>query len=160
MNFPSLPAQTIATALVFFGCERITVVVEILPATPIAEPIAKTKTPETLRLGSAVDDFEREPSENNYTSVKRALAGLDEGDCRSGGGGCQEERKRTSRSGVKQKNLQAYRTAEGARFTAAQAKAPLSAPPSADARTGAGKSEDTANRVGNTIADAAQKTAT
>jgi hypothetical protein len=65
---------------------------------------------------------------------------------------------RETSAAAKLKNLQAYRAAETARFAAAQAKAPLSTPSSADARTGAEKAEDAAKRIGNTIEDATRKT--
>lgn len=158
MNFSSSSVLTIATALVCLGCERKTVVVEMPPVTPIAEPITQTKTLETSRLGSAVDDYEREPSAKNQGSVKRAFANLD-------GEIAELEELVAKKSGserqeaaAKLKNLQAYRTAEAARFAATPAGALLSAPPSADARTGVDKAEDAANRIGNTIEDAARKT--
>jgi hypothetical protein len=43
----------------------------------MAEPVAKTKTLETSRLGAAVDSYEREPSAANHADVKKALADLD-----------------------------------------------------------------------------------
>lgn len=158
MKFPTLLVCALAATFAFNGCERKTVVVEVAPTTPIPEPVAKTKTLETSRLGSAVDAYEREPSAKSQASVKEALAKLD-------GEIAELEELVAKRSGsdrqeaaAKLKNLQAYRTAETLRFTAAQAKAPLTAPASADARTGADKAEDTAKRVGNSIEDAARKT--
>ena len=140
------------------GCERKTVVIEVPPATPVAEPVAKTKTLETSRLGAAVDSYEREPTTANHADVKKALADLD-------GEVAELEALVAKRTGsereeaaVKLKNLQAYRAAELTRFTAAQAKAPLSGAAPADGRTGAEKVEDTARRVGNTVEDAARKT--
>ncbi|MEA3208332.1 MAG: hypothetical protein QOE70_1389 [Chthoniobacter sp.] len=140
------------------GCERKTVVVQVVPPTPMAEPVAKTKTLETSRLGAAVDSYARQSSTENHAEVKKAMADLD-GEIaelevlvakRSGG-----EREEAA---VKLKNLQSYRAAEMARFTAAQARAPLAAPASGDGRTGAEKVEDAARRVGHGVEDAARKT--
>ncbi len=55
-------------------------------------------------------------------------------------------------------NLQAYLATEMARFTVAQAKAPLAALASRDRRTGADKVEDTAKRICDSVEDAARKT--
>ncbi len=139
------------------GCDRKTVVIEVAPATPIADPVAKTKTLETSRLGGAVDAYERHPGAENHAAVKLALADL-EGEIAELEvlvakltGGEREE------AAVKLRNLQTYRAAELARFTEAQAKAPLAAPASSDGRTGADKVEDTARRVGNSVEDAARK---
>ncbi len=146
-------AATFAAA----GCERKTVVVQIEPPAPLAEPVAKTRTLETSRLGSVVDLYDREPTAANHATVKKALAEL-EGEIAE-----LEElvAKRTGDSreeaAVKLKNLQTYRAAEMARFTVAQAKAPLTTSGPVDARSGADKVEDAAKRVGNSIEDAAQK---
>ena len=146
-------AATFAAA----GCERKTVVVQMEPLAPLAEPVAKTRTLETSRLGSAVDTFDREPSAANHAAVKKALAELD-------GEIAELEELVAKRTGssreeaaVKLQNLQTYRAAEVTRFTVAQAKAPLTTPGPVDARSGADKVEDTAKRVGNSIEDAAQK---
>lgn len=140
------------------GCERKTVVIELPPATPIPEPVARTKTRETSRLGAAVDAYERQSTAGNLADVKKALADLDgeiaelEGLVAKRSGGEREE------AAVKLRNLQAYRAAEITRLNAAQVKAPLTPPPSADGRSGAEKVEDTAKRVGNSIEDAARRT--
>ncbi len=157
MNPRTFPLLAVVSALVAVaGCERKTVVV-IEPPKPLAEPVAKTRTLETSRLGSAVDTFDREPNAANHAVAKKALAELD-------GEIAELEELVAKRSGssreeaaVKLKNLQAYRAAEVTRFTVAQAKAPLGAQPPVDARSGADKVEDTAKRVGNSIEDAAQK---
>ena len=147
-----------AAAVTLLGCERKTVVGEIPSTPPLAEPVAKTKTLETSRLGAAVDRYERRPSDENHADVKKALADLDgeiaelEALVAKRTGNSREE------AAVKLKNLQTYRAAETARFTAAQAGAPLGTRPAASARTGADKIEDGAKRVGNTIEDAAKKT--
>ena len=147
-----------AVLLCTLGCERKTVVIEVPPATPLADPVARTKTMETSRLGAAVDSYEREPSATNHADVKKALADLDgeiaelEALVAKRSGGEREE------AALKLRNLQTYRAGEVARFTAAQAKAPLSPAAPRDGRTGAEKVEDAAQRVGNTVEDAARKT--
>ncbi len=158
MKARSLALFAVAGALAIVGCERKTVVVEVAPATPMADPVAKTKTLETSRLGAAVDAYERQPGAENHASVKLALADLEgeiaelEALVAKRTGGEREE------AAVKLRNLQTYRAAEIARFTVAQAKAPLAAPASRDGRTGADKVEDTAKRIGNSVEDAARKT--
>jgi hypothetical protein len=140
------------------GCERKTVIVETAPPTPLAEPVARTKTLETTRLGAAVDLFASEPTAEHQTDVKKALAELD-------GEIAELEALVAKRTGaereeaaVKLRNLQTYRTAEVARFTAAQAKPGLVAPDANLGRTGAEKVEDSAKKVGESIEDAARKT--
>jgi hypothetical protein len=158
MNARSLALFAVAGALAIMGCERKTVLVEVAPATPMADPVAKTKTLETSRLGAAVDAFERQPGAENHAAVKLALADLDgeiaelEALVAKRTGGEREE------AAVKLGNLQTYRAAEMLRFTVAQGKAPLAAPASRDGRTGADKMEDAAKRVGDSVGDAARKT--
>lgn len=140
-----------------FGCDRKPVVIEVSSATPVADPVAKTKTLETTKLGEAVDAYERNATVENGAVVKTALAkldgeiaeleeyvGLHTGDQRA-------------EASAKLKNMQAYRAAESARFAAAQAKAPVSRSVPADARTGSEKLEDSARRAGDAIEDAAKK---
>lgn len=158
MKFFKMSAFAVAAALGSSACERKTVFLEVTPPTPVAEPVARTKTLETSRLGSAVKSYEREPTSINHADVKKALADLD-GEIaelealvgkRTGSG--REE------AAVKLRNLQTYRAGEVARFTAAQAQAPVTVPTSRDGRTGADKAEDAAKRVGNSIENAARKT--
>ena len=154
MKARSLALFSAAGALAIAGCERKTVVVEV----PTADPVARTKTLETSRLGAAVDAFERQPGAENHASVKLALAEIDgeiaelEALVAKRTGGEREE------AAAKLRNLQTYHAAEMARFTVARAKAPLAAPASRDGRTGAEKVEDTAKRVGDSVEDAARKT--
>ncbi len=158
MNLRTLSALTFATAVALVGCDRKTFVVQLDPLTPLPEPIAKTKTLETSRLGTTVDAYLRAPDAENHAAVKRALADLDgeiaelEALVAKRSGGPREE------AAVKLRNLQAYRTAEMARFMAGQAVAPLAAPAPTDARTGAEKVEDAAQRTGKSIENAARKT--
>ena len=124
----------------------------------MAEPVARTKTLETSRLGAAVNSYEREPTSANHADVKKALADLDgeiaelEALVARRSGGEREE------AAVKLRNLQTYRAGEVARFAAAQAKTPLTAPLSPDVRTGADKAEDAARRAGDSVENAARKT--
>lgn len=158
MKFFKPSAFAVAAALCSTACERKTVVVEVAPPTPVAEPVSRTKTLETSRLGAAVGSYEREPTPTNHADVKKALADLD-------GEIAELEALVAKRSGsdrneaaVKLRNLQTYRAGEVARFTAAQATAPLIVPSSGDGRTGADKAEDAAKRVGDSIENAARKT--
>lgn len=157
MNARSLALCSAVGALALMGCDR-KPVVEVAPATPMAEPVARTKTLETKRLGAAVDAFERQPGAENHAAVKLALSDLDgeiaelEALVVKRTGGEREE------AAVKLGNLRTYRAAEMARFTVAQAKAPLAVPASRDGRTGAEKVEDAAKRVGDSAEDAARKT--
>ena len=139
------------------GCERKTVIVETVPATPLAEPIARTKTLETSRLADAVNAYHSEPTSENHARVKKAVAELDgeiaelEELVAKRAGSSREE------AAVKLRNLQAFRTAEVARFTASQVGAPFAAPAAPDARTGAEKLEDGVDRAGRTIEKGARK---
>jgi hypothetical protein len=158
MKPPLLPLLALGSVLGFAACDRQIVVVEKAPATPLPEPVARTKTLETSRLGSAVDDFEREPSAARRATVKKAFAELDgeiaelqEYIAKHGG----EER---AKAAAKLQNLQSYRAAESARFTAAEAKGTASDREPADARSGTEKVEDSARKAGNAIEDAAKKT--
>ncbi len=158
MKLRTLSIFAFAAAFSTLGCERKTVVVQVAPATPVAEPVAMTKTLETSRLGAAVDSYERNPGAANHAAVMMALADLDgeiaelEALVAKRSGGEREE------AAVKLKNLQTYRAAEVARFTVAKARAPLATPASRDGRTGAEKVEDTVRGAGNSIEDAARKT--
>ena len=155
MQLYKLSAYTVAVILCSSACERKTVVLEVPSPTPVGEPIARTKTLETSRLGAAVESYERAPSSANHADVKKALADLD-GEiaalvARRSGGDRDE-------AAVKLRNLKTYRAGEVARFTAAQANAPLAEPESRDGRTGADKAEDAARRVGDSVEKAARKT--
>jgi hypothetical protein len=151
-----LIAATLVVAAVA-GCERKTVVVEVRPATPLAEPGARTKTFETSQLGAAIDAYERRPTEEHRADVRKAFARLDgeiaELEALAG------RRTGTSRdeAAAKLRNLQTYRAAETARFTALQAKVVAGVQTEGDARTGAEKVEDGAKRVGRTLEDAAKR---
>ena len=158
MNPRILTAIAAAVAVSFSACERRTVVVDVAPATPIPEPVAKTRTLETSHLGAAVNSYERNPSAENLADVKKAFADLDgeiaelEGLVAKRNGGEREE------AAAKLRNLRAYRAAEAARLTVAQAGATVGVPPAGDARSGAQKLEDAAKRTGNTLEDAAKRT--
>lgn len=157
MNHHILGTLT-AVMLALTGCQRRAVVVEVAPATPIPEPVAKTSTLETSRLGAAVAAFGQRPTDENRADVKKALADLDgeiaelEGLVAKRSGSGRDE------AAAKLRNLQSYRAAEVARFNTSQAMAPLGARPAGDGRTGAEKIEDGAKRVGNTLEDAAKRT--
>jgi len=137
------------------ACERKTIVIEVPPTTPVAEPLARTKTAETVRVGEAIDAYDRNPTAENHADAKKAFAKLD-GEIaeleayivRHGG----SER---AEAAAKLQNLTTYRAAETARFTAVQAKAPLT-PISRDAQTGADKVEGSVRRAGDAVEGAAR----
>lgn len=158
MHTYKLTAFALAAALYSTGCERKTVIVEVAPPTPVAEPVARTKTLETSRLGAAVESYQREPTSANHADVKKALADLDGEIAELEALVARRTGNEREEAAVKLRNLQTYRAGEVARFTAAQAKAPLTMHAPADGRTGADKAEDAANRVGNSIEKAARKT--
>ena len=158
MHLTFLPlAILLALAIVgFFGCERKPVATSPGPAPVESEPVAKTKTFETARLGAAIDGFEKQPSERNAAAVKKALANLDEEI-----GELHERIARTTgpdrdEAAVKARNLESYRTGENLRFQKAQAGM-RSGNPAADGRTGAAKIEDGARRVGEKVEAGARK---
>ena len=153
---PLLSSIAAIAILSLAGCDRDSVV--IAPATPVPEPVAKTKTLETSRLGSAVDAYERNSNAENLADVKKALADLDSEIAELEALVAKRSGSERDEAAAKLHNLQTYRTAETARFTAAQAKAQVGLAPSGDARTGAEKVEDTAKNLGNSIEDAARRT--
>lgn len=142
------------------GCERKTVVIEVPPPTPMAEPVAKTKTLETSRLAGAIDAYETRPGAENSADVKKAFAKLDGEIAELEAYVAKHEGTERAEAAAKLKNMQEYRAAETARFTAVQAKSALSAPASSpvDDRSGAEKAGDAARKAGHEIEDAAKKT--
>lgn len=142
-----------------FGCERRTVIVETRPAEPVAEPIARTETLETIKLASALDTFERNPSAENSADVKKAFADLEgeiaelEARVAKTSGGDRDE------AALKLRNLQSYHDAEKLRFTKAQALSRVDATTSPDlpVRTDREAVEDGARRTGDSLEDAAKK---
>jgi hypothetical protein len=162
MQVLKMSVVVIAVALCAAACERKVIVVEV-PATPIPEPVARTKTLETSRLGEAVNAYERTPSTENLAAAERALHELDGEIAELEALVAKRRGSEREEAAVKLKNLRTYRAGEVARLTAAQPKAPLTAPsptapPSADGRTGAEKAEDAAKRVGERIDNAARQT--
>lgn len=149
---------TLACAIAFPACDHGPTTLTSESSTPIPDPVARTKTAETSRLGEAIDRYEKEPTAGNNAAVKKALAELD--------GEIAELEERVAKkagaerdeAAVKSKNLQNYRVAETLRFTQAQAMAGVGAAPQPDARTGAEKLKDSARKAGDAIKDAAKKT--
>ena len=154
-------AASIVCAFTFTACERKTTAEEptapASPATQTAEPIAKTSTFETARLGGAIDRFEKTPTVENQASVKLAFTELD-------GEIAELELRVTKTHGsaraeaaAKAANLQKYRDSEMVRFTKAQIGTAFETTPPADSRSGAQKMKDTAVKVGDTVEDGAEK---
>jgi len=128
-------------------------------ATPVPEPIAKTETLETRRLGAELDRYERAPNAATRADVHKALAELD--------GEIAELEQRVARTdgadraeaAAKLRNLRDYRQTQTVRFAAMQGAAAIGVPPAVDARTGAEKAQDSARKAGNEVEDAAKKAA-
>jgi hypothetical protein len=158
MKAQLFPVFLVGLAFATSGCERKPTVVEPSPSTPVLDVEPKTKTLETMKLGRAVDVYEREPTTEHAADVKKALADLD-------GEIAELEALVAKRSGaereeaaVKLRNLQTYRATQVMRFNVAQAKPGIPAPEERNGRTGAEKVEDAARRAGQSIEDAAKKT--
>jgi len=152
-------AASILCGLAFTACERKTTADE--PTTPAslvaqsAEPVAKTSTFETARLGAAIDTFAKTPTIENQSSVKLAFAELDSEIAELGNRMVKTTGSAREEATAKSNNMKAYRDAELIRFAKAQALSPLSPP--ADSRSGAQKMKDAAAKAGNKIEDGAQK---
>lgn len=69
--------NVVALAFTLAGCDRKLTTVIVEPGTPIPEPVAKTRTAETSRLGDTIDRYEKEPTAANNAAVRKALADLD-----------------------------------------------------------------------------------
>lgn len=142
------------SAVLFTACERKKeIVIERMPETT---PAPALTTLETERLGAAITAFEAAPTSENAANVNTAFSEL-EGEigeldaivAKEAG----EEKLTAERKAVE---LRAYRDAERARFTAAQAKA-LGSEVKTDVRSAGEKVEDAARRTGESIEDAAKK---
>ena len=160
-NSRFLLAASIVCALTFTACERQTTVEEPAPpappATQTAEPVAKTSTFETARLGGAIDKFEKAPTMENQSLVKLAFAELDSEIAELEVRVVKTTGSARMEAAAKSNNLQKYRDAETLRFTKAQAAATLDVNSPVDSRSGAQKMKDTATQVGGKIEDGAEK---
>jgi len=161
-NIRTILVASIACSLIFTACERRTTAGEPTPAqtpaTQPAEPIAKTSTFETARLGTAINKFTKSPTAENQSSVQLAFAELN--------GEIAELEDRVvkttgadrAEAAAKAGNLRKYRDSELIRFTEAQAFAAPEMSPPADSRSGTQKMKDTASKVGKTIEKGAENT--
>ncbi|MEP6668109.1 MAG: hypothetical protein ABJF10_03095 [Chthoniobacter sp.] len=157
MKHPLLPVLALAALVSLGACERKVAVVETVPATPIPEPVAQTKTLETTRLGAAVDDYQREPTAAHKAEVNKTLARLDEEIAELQEYVAKHDGDARAKAAAKLENMQSYRAAEALRFTAAQAGTPIEAARPADDRTGADKARDAAQKVGESVQEGARK---
>ena len=112
----TLLAASIGCTLTFAACERKTATVELtLPVEPTvqpAEPVAKTSTFETSRLGDAIDTFEKVPTVENQSSVKLAFAKLDGEIAEMQDRVVKTNGQDRAEASAKLNNLQTYRDAE------------------------------------------------
>ena len=163
MKILTTSAFALSIGLLLPACDRTPTTVapgdEVVVVTPASDPVAKTRTLETSRLGRAVDQFNREPTSVHEADVKKAIAELDgeiaelQSRVSTTSGNDQEE------AAIKLRNLQAYRAAEVARFTAEQARHSVGTDPGPiDPRTGAEKASEALQRTGAALEDAAEKT--
>jgi len=154
-------AASIACALTFTACERKSAAEEpTAPANPVtqnAEPVAKTTTFETARLGGAIDKFEKAPTAENQSLVKLAFAELDSEIAELEVRVVKTTGSASLEAAAKSNNLQKYRDAETIRFTKAQAAATSDVNSPVDSRSGAQKMKDNAAQVGGKIEDGAEK---
>jgi hypothetical protein len=107
----------------------------------------------------AIDAYERTPTEEHRADVRKAFAELDGEIAELEGLVAQRTGTPRDEAATKLRNLETYRAAETARFSAAQAAALAGVRVEGDARTGAEKAEDGAKRVGRIIEDAAKRAA-
>lgn len=154
-----LAPLVLSLGLFTVGCDKRPSPEVPVVATPIAVPVAKTKTLETLELALVVKDYERDRTPVNAARVKKAIAELQ-------GEIAELDQRAAEVTGTdhdeavaKRKNLNEYLSAQTLRFKAAEAGAAIGTAPAVDSRTGAEKVEDSAKRVGVEIKDAAEKTA-
>lgn len=141
--------------LILVACERRTVVMEVPPQAPAAEPVSRTTTIETERVGAAVNAFAGNPTAENLADAKKAFADLDGEIAELEAYVAKHTGSERAEAAAKLNNLTEYRAVETARLTAAQAKTPLTQP-APDARSGAEKVENSVRRAGSAIEDAAK----
>ena len=118
------------------------------PVAPSAEPVAKTTTLETERLGAAIDTFEDTPTVENQSSVRLAFAKLDGEVAELDDRVVRTDGSDRAEASAKSVNLQRYRDAEMVRFTRAQEGAYLDKSLPADSRSAAQKVRDANIMVG------------
>jgi hypothetical protein len=152
---------SILGALTFTACERKSVTEE--PAPPVnplvqpADPVAKTTTLETGRLGVAIDTFEKAPTAENHSSVNLALAQLDGEIAELEDRVVKTDGTDRAEAAAKLDNLKSYRDAEKVRFAKVQVGTAFDPNPPADSRSAAQKLEDTVEKVGDKIEEGAKK---
>jgi len=156
MSSHTLSLLCAAAALTFAACDRKAGVVE----SSTADPVAQTKTLETLKLGSAIDAYERNATAENLASVKKAMADLDGELAELDGHIARTEGTAREEAALKLRDLRNYRDAENARFLANQTKAGVpvtTAERPGDLRTTTEKAEDSGARVADKVEDGARK---
>jgi len=154
----------LATGFLFVACEKSeTITVTIPSPTPVditRTPPAPTETLETSKLGSEVDRYVANATEENAADVRKAFAELDGEIAELEGRVAKTAGQDRAEAQAKLTNLQTYRAAESARFTAAAVPVPvISSEPVTpiDARTGAEKTGDSLEKAGEEVKDTAEK---
>ncbi len=154
-------ATSVFGALALTACERKSANSEpTLPVNPTAElamPVVETTTFETVRLGAAIDMYEKNPVIDNRSSVNLAFAKLD--------GEIAELQDRVVKAigndsaepTAKLNNLQRFRDSEMIRFTNAQDAVALNVNPPVDSRSATQKMDDAAAIVEEKVVDGTKK---
>ena len=124
--------------------------------TRLALPIAKTVTVETASLGTAIDSFEDNPSEETQTVARLAFVKLDGAIVEWNGRAVLTDGSNRSIATVVSTNLQQYRDAEMVRFTDVQGRRLLEKDRPADSRSAAQKAEDATAKLGGSVANGAR----
>jgi len=154
-------AASIVCAITFTACDRQTTAGEPTPPVNLTaktpEPIAKTRTFETARLGAAIDKFEKAPTADNQSSVKLAFAELNGEIAELEDRAVKTDGATRAEALAKSINLQKYRDAERIRFTKAQIGTGFDGNPPTDSRSGMQKMKDAAVNVGDKVEDGAEK---
>jgi len=154
-------AASIACAFTFTACERKTTAEEPsaspIPVAQPAEPIAKTSTFETARLGAAIDKFKKTPTVENQSSVKLAFAELDGEIAELDDRAVKTNGNDSAEATAKSVNLKKYRDAEMIRFMNSHPIATSEVNSPADSRSGAQKMKDTAAKGEENVENGAKK---
>ena len=149
----------------FAACDRQpkTVVIEERRPLEIAQPVSRSKTFETARLGRAIDAYETAPTARSSADVTDSFAELDGEIAELVGYISKHDGRERAEADRKLTDLRTYRAKENARYTAAQVIAvPTTAvvtPEPAGRNVGRvpEEVEDIARRAGDNVERAAKK---
>lgn len=128
-------------------------------ATPIPEPVAKTNTLETRRLGGAIDAYEQMPNAVTSSAVKKTMADLDGEIAELEARAAKTSGSEKDEAEMKRRNLTEYRDTQKARFELLQVKGSVGVArePATDARSAEQKARDAAKDVGDKVEAGAKR---